>query len=76
MLDEGTAAAEAMLLAHNQSKKKNIFLVDKEIFPQTLKVLETRAEPLDIKIKLVDYTEAIPLEYFEECIWIISSITK
>ena len=65
LLDEGTAAAEAMLLAHGQSKKKS-FIVDKEIFPQTLSVLETRAEPLDIEIILVDYTEAIPLEYFEK----------
>ena len=47
LLDEGTAAAEAMLLAHSASKK-NTFLVDSEVFPQTLKVLETRAEPLGI----------------------------
>ena len=44
LLDEGTAAAEAMLLAHSASKK-NTFLVDSEIFPQTIKVLETRAKP-------------------------------
>ena len=44
LLDEGTAAAEAMLLAHSQSKKKN-FIVDDKIFPQTLEVLQTRARP-------------------------------
>ena len=52
LLDEGTAAAEAMILAYNNSKNKNIFLVDSEVFPQTLKVLETRAKPLGIEIKL------------------------
>ena len=35
LLDEGTAAAEAMLLAHSASKK-NVFLVDNKVFPQTL----------------------------------------
>ena len=39
LLDEGTAAAEAMLLAHSQSKKKD-FIVDDKIFPQTLEVLQ------------------------------------
>ena len=61
LLDEGTAAAEAMILAHSSSKK-NIFLVDKEIFPQTLKVLETRAKPLGIEITLIDIEGSIPLE--------------
>ena len=61
LLDEGTAAAEAMILAHSSSKK-NIFLVDKEIFPQTLRVLETRAKPLGIEISLIDIEGSIPLE--------------
>ena len=61
LLDEGTAAAEAMILAHSGSKK-NIFLVDKEIFPQTLRVLETRAKPLGIEITLIDIEGSIPLE--------------
>ena len=38
LLDEGTAAAEAMLLAHSQSKKKD-FIVDDKIFPQTLEAV-------------------------------------
>ena len=38
LLDEGTAAAEAMILAYNSSKNKNTFIVDKDIFPQTLAV--------------------------------------
>jgi glycine dehydrogenase len=53
LLDEGTAAAEAMILAFNSSKK-NVFLVDSKVFPQTLKVLHTRSKPLGIKIRPLD----------------------
>ena len=60
LLDEGTAAAEAMLLAHSQSKKKD-FIVDDKIFPQTLEVLLTRAEPLGINIVKVDVDELVDL---------------
>ncbi len=51
LLDEATAAGEAMLMLHAQSKahgKK--FFVSEKCFPQTKAVLETRAEPLDIEI--------------------------
>ena len=65
LLDEGTAAAEAMILAYNASKK-NTFLVDSEVFPQTLKVLLTRAKPLGIKIKLLDWHTIASLEDFED----------
>ena len=65
LLDEGTAAAEAMLLAHGGSKK-HTFLVDSEVFPQTLAVLQTRAEPLGIKIKLLDWHTVASLEDFED----------
>jgi len=65
LLDEGTAAAEAMLLAHGTSKKST-FLVDSEVFPQTLAVLQTRAEPLGIKIKLLDWHTVASLEDFED----------
>ena len=65
LLDEGTAAAEAMILAYNASKK-NTFLVDNEVFPQTLKVLLTRAKPLGIKIKLIDWHTIALLEDFED----------
>ena len=53
LLDEATAAAEAMILAYGQSDRK-IILVDSKVFPQTLAVLETRARPLGIEIKLID----------------------
>ena len=48
MLDEGTAAAEAMTLAHRVFKGSDdaIFLVDKNVHPQTLAVIETRANPV------------------------------
>ena len=65
LLDEGTAAAEAMLLAHSTSKK-NTFLVDSEVFPQTLKVLQTRAKPLGIEIKLLDWQTVAALEEFDD----------
>src|SRR5207245_3546679 len=47
MLDESTAAAEAMTLVHRAGKSKSArFLVDADTFPQTVAVIETRAEPL------------------------------
>ena len=62
LLDEGTSAAEAMLMSFNgRSRKKskagaNKYFVDKEIFPQTLALLETRAKPLGIKLIIGDFT--------------------
>ena len=56
LLDEGTAAAEAMIMAYNMRKgaKKNssTFLVDSDTFPQTISVLKTRAVPLGINLKV------------------------
>ncbi len=47
MLDEATAAAEAMALARRcSSASSNVFLVHPDVHPQTLEVLRTRAEPL------------------------------
>jgi len=71
LLDEGTAAAEAMILAYNNSKNKNIFIVDSEVFPQTLAVLETRAEPLGIDIIQHDLDSKIPLSDFENAFGIL-----
>ncbi len=56
LLDEGTAAAEAMIMLFNARPKEyvcnnvNRFFVDDNIFPQTLEVIRTRAEALDIEI--------------------------
>ncbi|MYN28351.1 aminomethyl-transferring glycine dehydrogenase [Duganella levis] len=52
MLDEGTAAAEAMTLIQRVSKSKsNVFYVADDVLPQTLEVIQTRAKPLDIDVK-------------------------
>lgn len=61
LLDESTAAAEAMIMMYNaRSRDKvkagaNRFLVDNSVFKQTRDVLITRAAPLDIDIQFVDY---------------------
>ena len=70
LLDEGTAAAEAMILAFNTSKK-NLFLVDSKVFPQTLKVLQTRAKPLGIKILTVDTSQPLFVEDYMDAFAII-----
>lgn len=52
MLDEATAAAEAMTLALRNSKSKsNVFYVMEDVFPQTREVIETRAKPLGIEVR-------------------------
>jgi glycine dehydrogenase len=51
LLDEATAAAEAMTMAKRASKSKaNAFFVDENCHPQTIDVIKTRAEPLGIEI--------------------------
>ena len=65
LLDEPTAAAEAMMLAKRQSKSKaNLFIVDEQCLPQTINVLETRAKPLGIEIKISDPQKMQDEEYF------------
>ncbi len=55
LLDEATAAAEAMTLAHRQAKSKsNRFLVDESCHPHVLAVVATRAEPLGIDVVIAD----------------------
>ena len=61
MLDEATAAAEAMTLLRRAGKAGSPrFLVDADTLPRTLAVLRTRAEPLDIDVVEVDLTEGLP----------------
>jgi glycine dehydrogenase len=63
LLDEGTAAGEAMTMLFNLSSKKSkngaghamMFFVDQHIFPQTLAVLQSRAEPFGIQIEVGDW---------------------
>ena len=65
LLDEPTAAAEAMTLAKRTSKSKaNLFLVDEQCLPQTINVLKTRAKPLGIEIKIGNLDKMLDEEYF------------
>jgi glycine dehydrogenase len=52
LLDEGTAAAEAMIMFFNSTKnsEKKTYLVSDKCHPQTIDVLKTRAEPIGIKV--------------------------
>ncbi|RPK70286.1 MULTISPECIES: aminomethyl-transferring glycine dehydrogenase [unclassified Streptomyces] len=66
LLDEGTAAAEAMALSRRVGKVKNgVFLVDADALPQTIAVIETRAEPTGVEVVVADLSEGIPAEIAE-----------
>jgi glycine dehydrogenase len=56
MLDEATAAAEAMALCHAVVPNRKTFLVADNCHPQTIAVVQTRAKPLGIEIKIGDYS--------------------
>lgn len=55
LLDEGTAAAEAMAMAYRATKgKRNVFFVDENTHPQTIAILKTRADPLEWSLQIGD----------------------
>ncbi len=64
LLDEGTAAAEAMSMFYHHKNKKvkagempaNIFYVDENVLPATIDLLVTRAQPLNIEVKVAKWT--------------------
>ncbi len=64
LLDEATAAAEAMIMMYNirhknlKKTKANKFFIDKNVFPQTIAVMQTRAKHLDFEIIIDDYKNA------------------
>lgn len=67
LLDEGTAAAEAMNLLHASNGKdgKNKFFVDEQVFAQTIDVLKTRAVPVGVDLVIGDLkTMAVDASYF------------
>jgi glycine dehydrogenase len=65
LLDEATAAAEAMTLAKRSSKSKsNTFFVSRGVHPQTLEVLRTRAEPMGIELAIGDDADAAAADAF------------
>jgi len=62
LLDEGTAAAEAMSMLYSmrrgaKRKKAHIFFVSEQCHPQTIDVVEGRAEPLEIEVVVGDHKE-------------------
>ena len=60
LLDEGTAAAEAMTMFFNATKSKDKKLFGfKNCHPQTIDVLKTRSEPLDILLVIQDEKELV-----------------
>ncbi|MER5951595.1 aminomethyl-transferring glycine dehydrogenase [Streptomyces sp. NPDC001904] len=66
LLDEGTAAAEAMALSRRIGKVKNgVYVVDADALPQTVAVIETRAEPTGVEIVVADLSDGIPAEIAE-----------
>ena len=62
MLDEGTASAEGMALAHRASRRREpgTFLVDADALPQTIEVVRTRAVPLGIEVVTADLSGGLP----------------
>ena len=68
MLDEATAAAEAMTLIKRTAKSKSSrFVVDADTLPQTIAVIQTRAEPIGIEVVVADLSlgaEALPVGDF------------
>ncbi|MEO1262800.1 MAG: aminomethyl-transferring glycine dehydrogenase [Bacteroidota bacterium] len=61
LLDEGTAAAEAMTMFYGVKNKRakgdpaNVFFVDEKVFDHTIDILNTRAQPLDIEVVVGDW---------------------
>jgi glycine dehydrogenase len=55
LLDEATAAAEAMHLCHNVRPERTVFFVSQTCHPQTIEVMRTRARPLGIEVVLGDH---------------------
>ena len=57
LLDEGTAAAEAMFMQYSMRKNQqaNVFFVSEELFPQTIDILKTRSAPYGIELQIGDH---------------------
>ncbi|HKF34095.1 MAG TPA: aminomethyl-transferring glycine dehydrogenase [Jatrophihabitantaceae bacterium] len=60
LLDEGTAAAEAMALAHRVAKSGDVFVVDADVLPQTLAVAQTRARAIGLDVIVHDLGSPLP----------------
>ena len=61
LLDEGTAAAEAMTLVRRANRKaEGPFVVDADALPQTIEVVSTRAEAMGIQVVVADLADGLP----------------
>jgi glycine dehydrogenase len=60
MLDEGTAVAEAMALAHRAARSGDTFVVDADVLPQTLDIVRTRALPLGLHVVVHEMSRPLP----------------
>ncbi|MGW8379525.1 aminomethyl-transferring glycine dehydrogenase [Streptomyces sp. ODS28] len=66
LLDEPTAAAEAMALSRRVGKvKQGVFVVDEDCLPQTIEVIRTRAEPTGVEVVVTPLGDGIPQEIAE-----------
>ena len=57
LLDEATAAAEAMTMFHRAHKTGAVFLVSEDCHPQTVAVVQSRAEPQNVEVKVLPHNE-------------------
>ena len=60
LLDEATAAAEAMTLCRRNTKSPGVFVVDANCLPQTIEVIRTRAEPLGLPVVVAELSGGLP----------------
>lgn len=72
LLDEGTAAAEAMALAISSKPKGKVFFVDANCHPQTIAVVQTRALPLGVTVRVGDWSTFEP----EDCADLIAVLLQ
>lgn len=68
LLDEGTAAAEAMTMCQGLTSKRNKFFVDKRVHPQTVSVVTCRAEGMGVDVVVGDYKTVTMDETFSGCL--------
>jgi glycine dehydrogenase len=69
LLDEATAAAEAMAMCSGMKESRKVFFVSNDCHPQTIDVVKTRAEPLGIEIILGDYRSLVMSEQLIGVLW-------
>lgn len=77
LLDEGTAAAEAMLLSYSVgNRKRNVFFVDKQCHPQTIACVQTRAEGFGIQVVVDDYNLLEFGKYKDQLMGVLIQVSK